>query len=70
MEEISQGQYRIPIERYDGARVNIEIKQKHIHSKKRKVKTWTQEEDSMLLDLYESYPKKWSTIASLMNDRN
>ena len=52
MEEICQGQFRMPIERYDGAKVNMEIKQKHLHNKKRKVKTWTQEEDNMLLDLY------------------
>lgn len=70
MEEISLGQYRIPIERYDGVKVNMEIKQKRLHSKKRKVKTWTQEEDIMLLELYHEYPKKWANIASMMQDRN
>jgi myb proto-oncogene protein len=70
MEEISVGQFRMPIERYDGARVSMEIKQKRMHSKKRRVKTWTQEEDAILLDLYAQYPKKWGVIAGLMQDRN
>lgn len=45
MEESQPGQYTKSIERYDGQKVNLEIKQKHLHSKKRKVKTWTPEED-------------------------
>jgi len=48
----------------------MEIKHKRLHSKKRKVKTWTQEEDVTLLDLYAEYPKKWAIIASRMQDRN
>lgn len=43
MEEISEGQFRMPIERFDGVKINIEVKQKHLHHKKRKVKTWNQE---------------------------
>ena len=37
---------------------------------KRKVKTWTSEEDAQLLHLYQQFPKKWSEIAILMTDRN
>ena len=48
----------------------MEIKQKRTHSRKRRVKTWTQEEDAILLDLYSLHPKKWALIASLMQDRN
>lgn len=45
MEENYPGQFSKSIQRFDGLRVNLEIKQKHLHSKKRKVKTWTPEED-------------------------
>lgn len=45
MEERATGQFVMPIERYDGVKVNMEIRHKHINSKKRKVKTWTTEED-------------------------
>ena len=45
MEERATGQFCKSIERYDGIKVNLEVKQKHLNSKKRKVKTWTPEED-------------------------
>lgn len=45
MEEKGIGQYMMPIERFDGVKVNMEVRQKHMNSKKRKVKTWTSEED-------------------------
>ena len=54
----------------DGRIVKLEIKQKNTHIKKRKVKTWTPEEDDRLIKLYDDNPKKWGLIASLMNDRN
>lgn len=41
MEEVKSGQFTKSIERFDGIKVNLEVKQKHLHSKKRKVKTWT-----------------------------
>lgn len=65
-----EGQFVIPIERYDGMKVNMEIRQKNCHCKKRKVKTWTVEEDTQLIELYERHPKRWAVIASLMADRN
>lgn len=70
MEEKAAGQFVKHIERYDGVVVNMEIRQKHLNSKKRKVKTWSPEEDQHLLALYIQYPKKWATVAELMNDRN
>ena len=54
----------------DGRILKLEIKQKNTHIKKRKVKTWTPEEDDRLIKLYDDNPKKWGLIASLMNDRN
>lgn len=48
----------------------LEIKQKNAYTKKRKVKTWSPEEDDQLVKLYEEYPKKWGMIASMMQDRN
>jgi hypothetical protein len=65
-----QGQFTIPIERFDGTRVNMEIRQKNCHGRKRKVKTWTVEEDNQLVELYQQFPKKWAVIASMMIDRN
>lgn len=53
MEERTVGQFSKSIERYDGMKVNLEVKQKHLHSKKRKVKTWTPEEDEHLIQLYQ-----------------
>ena len=41
MEEKGSGQYIMPIERFDGVKVNMEVRQRHLNSKKRKVKTWT-----------------------------
>lgn len=54
----------------EGRILKLEIKQKNTHIKKRKVKTWTPEEDDKLIKLYDEYPKKWGLIASLMTDRN
>jgi hypothetical protein len=48
----------------------MEIRQKHLHSKKRKVKTWSPEEDQQLIALYAEYPKKWAIISESMHDRN
>jgi hypothetical protein len=48
----------------------LEIKQKNAYTKKRKVKTWSPEEDDQLVKLYDEYPKKWGLIASMMQDRN
>lgn len=70
MEETGTGQFVKPIERFDGVKVNMEIRQKHLHSKKRKVKTWSPQEDQQLIALYEEYPKKWAIISELMHDRN
>lgn len=53
-----------------GQLLRLEIKQKSTYIKKRKVKTWSPEEDDQLIKLYDEYPKKWGTIASLMQDRN
>ena len=54
----------------DGKIVKLSIKQKNMNIKKRKVKTWTSEEDEKLIQLYEEYPKRWNFIASMMIDRN
>jgi hypothetical protein len=54
----------------EGRILKMEIKQKNTHLKKRKVKTWTPEEDEKLIKLYDEYPKKWGLISGLMNDRN
>jgi hypothetical protein len=48
----------------------MEVRQKNHQVTKRRVKTWTNEEDNQLLELYERLPKKWADIASLMNERN
>lgn len=37
----------------DGRILKLEIKQKNTHLKKRKVKTWTPEEDEKLIKLYD-----------------
>jgi len=50
--------------------IRVEIQQKKTHTKKRKVKTWSPEEDDELIKLYDQYPKKWGLIASLMQERN
>lgn len=54
----------------DGKILKLEIKQKSLELKKRKVKTWSTEQDQNLLALYSQYPKKWSIISSHMNNRN
>lgn len=54
----------------EGKQLNMEVKQKYQQVTKRKVKTWTNEEDNQLLELYRLYPKKWAEIALLMSDRN
>lgn len=54
----------------DGRQMNMEVRQKSHQLSKRKVKTWTNEEDLQLLELYDRLPKKWSEIAELMTDRN
>ena len=54
----------------EGKQINMEVKQKNQHITKRKVKTWTCEEDTQLLELYQLDPKRWADIASLMKDRN
>ncbi len=48
----------------------IQIRQKNLHIKKRKVKTWTNDEDRLLLELCNQHPKKWAVISGLMKDRN
>jgi hypothetical protein len=70
MEEKREGQFVMVIERYDGVKTNLEVRQKHLHSKKRHVKTWGPEEDQQLICLYALHPKKWGVIAALMTDRN
>lgn len=50
--------------------MTMEVRQRNHQLYKRKVKTWTNEEDTQLLELYERLPKKWSEIAALMTDRN
>lgn len=54
----------------EGKQISMEVKQKNQHITKRKVKTWTTEEDNQLLELYQRYPKRWADIAALMKDRN
>jgi myb proto-oncogene protein len=65
-----QTEFVIPVISKDGRTVNMEVKQKNHQVTKRKVKTWTNEEDNQLLELYQKFPKKWAEIAALMNDRN
>lgn len=50
--------------------IKIEILQKNFNVKKRKVKSWTNEEDDKLLLLFNQHPKKWGLISSKMEDRN
>ena len=54
----------------DGKILKLEIKQKSAQIRKRRVKTWTADEDELLIKLYDQYPKKWGIIANMMNDRN
>jgi hypothetical protein len=65
-----ESQFIIPVGRSDGTTINMEVRQKNINGKKRKVKTWTADEDNQLIELYQKFPKKWALIASLMYDRN
>lgn len=53
-----------------GQVLRLEIKQRNANIKKRKVKTWSPQEDNQLVKLYEEYPKKWGIIACQMQDRN
>lgn len=46
------------------------MRQKNLKVTKRKVKTWSSEEDNQLLELYQRFPKKWGEIAAQMVDRN
>lgn len=48
----------------------MEVKSKYSKLQKRKVKTWTTEEDNQLIALYEQLPRKWTEIAMQMTDRN
>ena len=50
--------------------IKILVSQKEGQRKKRKVKTWNTQEDDLLIRLYEKFPKKWSTISGLMENRN
>ena len=54
----------------NGRQVQMEVRQKNQQVTKRKVKTWTTQEDNRLLELYEQHPKKWNDIAGLMPERN
>ena len=54
----------------DGKQMRMEVRQKSAKVTKRKVKTWTSEEDTQLLELYQRLPKRWADIAALMVDRN
>jgi hypothetical protein len=63
-------QFVIPVISKDGRQMTMEVRQRNHQLYKRKVKTWTNEEDTQLLELYERLPKKWSEIAALMTDRN
>lgn len=44
-----QNEFVIPILSKDGRTINMEVKQKNLQVTKRKVKTWTNEEDNQLL---------------------
>jgi myb proto-oncogene protein len=48
----------------------MEVKQKNQELSKRKVKTWTTQEDNQLLEIYNKYPKRWTEIAAHMPERN
>ena len=54
----------------EGQLVQTEFKPKSETLKTRKVRTWTPQEDKLLLKLYEEHPKQWSVIANLMPERN
>lgn len=60
----------VELEGESGEVIKLEIKEREGLKRKRKVKTWTSDEDDLLIKLYEKYPKKWSCISSLMNERN
>lgn len=70
MEEKMEQKFIIQIERVDGIRMNMKVRPKNVNHKKRKVKTWTNDEDQQLARLYDQNPKKWAFIASQMTDRN
>lgn len=50
--------------------IRVLVTEKEGQRKKRRVKSWTTQEDELLISLYEKHPKKWSTISELMEDRN
>lgn len=56
----------LEVEGNEGEYIQLEITERDGTRRKRKVKTWTAEEDELLISLYEKYPKKWSFISSLM----
>lgn len=68
--EEMEREFVIPVISKDGRQMSMEVRQKNHQLSKRKVKTWTNEEDTKILELYERLPKKWSEIAALMTDRN
>ena len=54
----------------DGSETVMEVRQKHPQLSKRTVKTWSSDEDDLLLSLYQQHPKRWGVIAAKMGDRN
>lgn len=40
-----EAQFTIPIERSDGVKISMEVRHRNSHLIKRKVKTWTNQED-------------------------
>jgi len=47
-----QKEFIIPVLSKEGKHINMEVRQKNQQVTKRKVKTWTNEEDNQLLELY------------------
>jgi len=60
----------LEVEGDSGEIVRLQITEREGAKRKRKVKTWTSDEDDLLIRLYEKHPKKWSCISSLMPERN
>lgn len=60
----------IELEDRTGCFIQVSVTERNGLKKKRKIKTWTNEEDELLIRLYNEHPKKWSVISGLMTDRN
>ena len=59
-----------PLKSDDKKSQQIEVRFKTSIAQKKKVKTWTPQEDERLFQLHERFPKKWNKISEMMGNRN